>query len=570
MNADGTGQTNISNNPNADTEPDWSRDGSQLAFVSNRSGNAEVWLMTGSGGGLTQLTTNPALDANPAWSRDGNQIVFTVIPTAGQDEIFVMNADGSGTRQLTNNMTGDFLPTWQGEGDPTPPLPAAPPTEFVPPPPPPVIGIFNSANVEGGPVVFDVALSAPSTQTVTVSFLTNDAVPALAEPFATAFPNLDYVPRSGLLVFAPGETHKPIIIPTLPDGTAEPNEVFATILFVPIFATVANQLPTTVTRGNPGFGKLTNQILPSQPRATVTEFDLLPDVLIPADFVHVGGMVLGPDGNFWASAQFNNKMVRFDPVRGTSQAFLLEDLVVDGVLVPGALPPLAGSGFAELGLSGVFPHFITVGRNGDLWFTGLNDVIGEFDVDTNQTTLFRNGITAGSVPHAIIEDPTEDGVFWFAEEGEEPLPEPGGQNKSEDHQSRLARFDSTTGTITEFTGGLPVGERLHGFNFDVDGNLWVGLEGPDQVARFDMATDTIVDRVQFSEGSGPHALYPGPPGDINLYVVLQDSNKIGVFKPRGRARSRSSPFQDCRSPTAHRSSCSRRVPTINRSGSRSS
>jgi streptogramin lyase len=54
------------------------------------------------------------------------------------------------------------------------------------------------------------------------------------------------------------------------------------------------------------------------------------------------------------------------------------------------------------------------------------------------------------------------------------------------------------------------------------------------MARFDFATETFVERVNFSPGDGAHGVYPGPPGDINLYVVLQDANKIGVFNPRTR------------------------------------
>jgi Tol biopolymer transport system component len=36
MNADGSGQTNISNNPVTDTHPDWSPDGTKIAFGTNR------------------------------------------------------------------------------------------------------------------------------------------------------------------------------------------------------------------------------------------------------------------------------------------------------------------------------------------------------------------------------------------------------------------------------------------------------------------------------------------------------------------------------------------------------
>jgi TolB protein len=67
MNADGTGQTNLTNNPALDQEPDWSVNGRAVAFTSDRDGNFEIYAMNADGTGQTRLTNNPAFDSEPSW-----------------------------------------------------------------------------------------------------------------------------------------------------------------------------------------------------------------------------------------------------------------------------------------------------------------------------------------------------------------------------------------------------------------------------------------------------------------------------------------------------------------------
>jgi len=46
----------------------WSPDGSKIAFDSSRSGNYEIYVMNADGTGQTNVTDNPADDSAPDWS----------------------------------------------------------------------------------------------------------------------------------------------------------------------------------------------------------------------------------------------------------------------------------------------------------------------------------------------------------------------------------------------------------------------------------------------------------------------------------------------------------------------
>jgi dipeptidyl aminopeptidase/acylaminoacyl peptidase len=66
-----------------DTDPQWSPDGTRIAFVSDRSGkayddseNTDIWTIPASGGPLTKISDHAFDDESPRWSSDGKQILF--------------------------------------------------------------------------------------------------------------------------------------------------------------------------------------------------------------------------------------------------------------------------------------------------------------------------------------------------------------------------------------------------------------------------------------------------------------------------------------------------------------
>ncbi|MYF64740.1 MAG: hypothetical protein F4185_01900, partial [Chloroflexi bacterium] len=64
-----------------DYGPSWSRDGSRIAFISDRSGNADVYTIAPNGGGLVMITQNAVNELSVAWGPDGS----LVFPSGPED-----------------------------------------------------------------------------------------------------------------------------------------------------------------------------------------------------------------------------------------------------------------------------------------------------------------------------------------------------------------------------------------------------------------------------------------------------------------------------------------------------
>jgi TolB protein len=72
---DGSGEVNLTHNPAADSEPTWSSDGRQLAFISDRAGARDVYIMTADGSDVRRLATGGSA-RHPRWSPDGSRIAY--------------------------------------------------------------------------------------------------------------------------------------------------------------------------------------------------------------------------------------------------------------------------------------------------------------------------------------------------------------------------------------------------------------------------------------------------------------------------------------------------------------
>lgn len=77
----------------------------QIAFVSNRDGNMEIYVMEVDGGNQRRLTTNRYQDWDPSWSPDGKQIALVSIKDGFGMGIYVVDANGKNQQRLTDDLS---------------------------------------------------------------------------------------------------------------------------------------------------------------------------------------------------------------------------------------------------------------------------------------------------------------------------------------------------------------------------------------------------------------------------------------------------------------------------------
>ncbi|CAN5802424.1 S41 family peptidase [soil metagenome] len=95
--------------------PAWSADGSRIAF-SDKDG--KLYILTMSGRRLTEIADDPRGQIQDySWSPRGNRLAFSMADERGARAVHIWSADDNRARQVTDGFFTEFNPAWDGDGN---------------------------------------------------------------------------------------------------------------------------------------------------------------------------------------------------------------------------------------------------------------------------------------------------------------------------------------------------------------------------------------------------------------------------------------------------------------------
>ena len=110
VSAKGGTPVRLTSSPKADGQPEWSRDGQSIAFISARDDKPQLWKISPFGGEAEKLSDSKSGVVGFQWSPDGKRIAYG--STAGGNmDLWTMRADGTDKQRLTTTTECDTEPT---------------------------------------------------------------------------------------------------------------------------------------------------------------------------------------------------------------------------------------------------------------------------------------------------------------------------------------------------------------------------------------------------------------------------------------------------------------------------
>ena len=95
---------------------DWHPNGQELVVALSQSGNPEIYRIRPDGSIIKRLTVSRAIEISPSWSPGGRDIVFTSDRT-GTPQLYIIDSDGAGRRRLTFEGRYNDSATWSPNGE---------------------------------------------------------------------------------------------------------------------------------------------------------------------------------------------------------------------------------------------------------------------------------------------------------------------------------------------------------------------------------------------------------------------------------------------------------------------
>jgi Tol biopolymer transport system component len=119
---DGSGLTNLTNHPAHDVNPYWSPDGKRIAFMSDRTGFMQIFVMNADGSDVTQLTDNEAnhefsVSDHSPWSPDGSRLLFTEWAASNEKwMLYTVDMNGENKTPIAEVPNIYTSPSWSPDG----------------------------------------------------------------------------------------------------------------------------------------------------------------------------------------------------------------------------------------------------------------------------------------------------------------------------------------------------------------------------------------------------------------------------------------------------------------------
>jgi TolB protein len=116
--ADGKVMARLTNSPGIDSSAALSPGGDQIAFVSDRQGTPQIYLMPSSGGGARRLTYQGNYNQTPRFSprTDAPMIAFTGRDERAVFDIFLYDLRAGRIERVTQGQGSNYDPTWSPDG----------------------------------------------------------------------------------------------------------------------------------------------------------------------------------------------------------------------------------------------------------------------------------------------------------------------------------------------------------------------------------------------------------------------------------------------------------------------